>query len=454
MDFFEKFQSHWKQYFAATVTDGARVIVAVSGGADSVVLAHCLDRLGLKLVLAHCNFHLRAESDSDQIFVESFARSIEKKIFVKDFDTLQYAQDNKLGIEEAARELRYDWFAGLAVQNLFDEHAPHAPYPIMVAHHASDNVETVLFHFFRGTGIAGLHGMQPVNGNVFRPLLFATKQEILQYAIAQDLRWMEDISNRDNRYTRNFLRLDVIPELKDHFPTIEKNILENIDRLSAVENIYKERIAEYKSTLLRQRDDGFAVNVSLLRQVPELKTIVWEIVQPCGFTAHQTDEIIKLLDAVSGKYIQSSTHTIIKDRDEIIIVPLVDKEETIIVPDSATVVAVGSYICQITEAGIADFEQGYSDPYQAVLDAGKIRFPLIFRHWKEGDSFVPLGMKNRKNISDFFIDNKVSVAAKQRSWLLESAGKICWIAGMRIDDRYKITDCTKKVITIHFKKNT
>ncbi len=442
--FLQTFRQYWQLHFAALIPSETELIVAVSGGVDSVVLAYVLQHVGFNFTIAHCNFHLRGEeSNRDEQFVLDFSKKIGKHIVCKDFDTIGFAKENKLSIEEAARILRYKWFRQLAEVNKTGENV----LPIFVAHHANDNIETVLMNFFRGCGIAGLHGILPVKDGIFRPLLFAKRNEIVAFALSQNLQWIEDSSNRDEKYTRNFLRNNIIPELKEHFPIVENNILENIARFKDVETIYNNYIESLKKEILQKNEQDYQLDIARLQKQPALSTVVYELFKDFGFSSSQTSEILKLLDAQVGARLESEAYTVWKDRDILIISENRKISEDVIVwneNDNEIELPDGTILFNnIADVGVKN---------TVSLDYEKLHFPLVVRHWREGDCFYPSGMNGKKKLAKFFIDLKIPNPIKQKIWIVCSDEDIVWIVGYRADQRFVSKENTKQKIKLSFRQ--
>ncbi|MBO9573954.1 MAG: tRNA lysidine(34) synthetase TilS, partial [Chitinophagaceae bacterium] len=412
-----------------------KLLLAVSGGVDSVVLCELCKRGGYSFAIAHANFQLRGEeSNENEEFVRGLAEKYGVEIFVRRFETKQYAEENKLSIQVAARELRYKWFNEL-MQKGFDK--------LLTAHHRDDNIETVLMNFFRGSGISGLHGILPIKNKIVRPLLNYSKEEIITFAKENNLTWREDSSNSSDKYSRNYFRQTIIPLVKNIFPEAEQNIAANIERLREVEILYDQAIALYKKKLVEYKGKEIHIPVLKLKKLNPLSTIVYEIVKEYNFTAHQVPDIINLLDAAQGKYVQSATHRIIKNRNWLIISSKAhaDSEIIIIEEGEENIAFAGGSV------SIGYFKNEQKKDNAEYLDASLIKYPLILRKWKQGDYFYPLGMHKKKKVSRFLIDNKVSPTQKENTWVLETDKRICWIVGMRIDDRFKIKENTKNLIS-------
>ncbi len=408
-----------------------KLLVAVSGGVDSIVLCHLLHSLDYDFAIAHCNFSLRGgESDADADFVKELTVKCNCKLYESVFETEAYASEQKQSIQVAARELRYSYFEKIRYENGFDF--------ILTAHHGSDNVETVTMNFFKGTGIRGLKGILPKNGKIIRPLIFATKASLQEYAAQNDLSYREDSSNASDKYSRNFFRNTILPQVEKVFPMVEQNVLSGISRFQEILQVYEESMSKKIEKLEEQNGNEWKVSIAKLKKEKPLSTVVYELFSAYGFTASSTEEIIKLLDAASGKYIQSSTHRILVNRKWLLVSPLQTEDSHF-------------YLLE-TDTKKIDFAAGKLEISQpespvkidknadvALLNAKKIAYPLMLRTWKQGDYFYPLGMQKKKKLSRFFIDQKLSLEEKQNAWVLEDVErKILWVVGMRIDDRFKI----------------
>jgi tRNA(Ile)-lysidine synthase len=324
---------------------------------------------------------------------------------------------------------------------------------LLTAHHANDNIETLLMNFFKGSGIAGLRGMLPKNGKIVRPLLFATREEIFSYLEENQLEFVEDSSNLTDKYTRNYFRHELIPSIQKVFPKVEENLVNNIQRFKEIELLYDQSIGSHKKKLLEKKGNEIHIPVLKLLKTEPLQTIVFEIIKDYSFTAAQTDEVIKILNSESGKYISSSTHKILKNRSWLIISPINTLEsDYIIIDQNHKRIEFQQAILKFRFEANGNLKVT-ADKNIALLDANKITFPLLLRKWKQGDYFYPLGMKKKKKVSKFFIDQKMSITEKENTWILESNKRILWIIGKRIDDRFKITPSTKEILEITFIEN-
>ncbi len=434
-----------------------KLLLAVSGGVDSVVLCELCTQAGYDFVIAHCNFQLRhEESERDENFVRDLAKKYDAEILVKKFDTEKYAEENKMGIQEAARNLRYEWFFSLignkqpAMENKQKDNDCLLPiaYWIVTAHHANDNTETLLINFFKGTGISGLRGILPKHGKIIRPLLFAKKEELIEFAKKNDLNFVEDSSNASDKYTRNYFRNQLIPSIQKVFPQAEDNLLNNLERFRDIELLYEQSIQFHKKKLIEKKGKEIHIPVLKLLKSEPLSTIVYEIIKDFGFTSNQTEEVIKLLDSESGKYIQSHSYRILKNRKWLIITSTdTTIADNILVEEKDKIVEFANGTLKFQKL-TSDNSQLTTDNAVAMLDADEISYPLLLRKWKQGDYFYPLGMKKKKKLSRFFIDLKLSLVEKEKVWVLEMNKKIIWIVGGRIDERFKITSKTKDILKI------
>lgn len=447
MNLLQQFQQHYKQNLSHLFNANTKFILAVSGGIDSVVLVDLFFKTNLNFAIAHCNFMLRnQESLRDEDFVKSLANNYKKDFFVQRFDTENYAQQQKISIQLAARDLRYNWFKQLQTNNNKLQHF------LVTAHHSNDNIETVLLNFFRGTGISGLTGIEPVDmkRKIIRPLLPFKKDDIKQYALQQNLLYVEDSSNATNKYTRNSFRNEIIPLVTKHFTNAEENILNNIYRFRDVETIYNEAIELQKQNLIVQQQNEIHIPILKLQKSNALHTIIYEIIKDYGFTPQQISEVEKLLTAHNGSYIQSSTHKIIHNRQWLIISPIEQAEMGNIVIEPTTKFAQLNGKKLLFDYDIATAENIHTKPQKNIekINADKLEYPLLLRKWKQGDYFYPLGMNKKQKLSKFFINQKLSVIEKENVWVLESNHKIVYVVGYRIDDRYKLTATTKNILQI------
>lgn len=446
-----------------------KLIVAVSGGMDSMLLLHLLEVAEYDYSIAHCNFGLRGEeSDADEKFVRAYAAQKGKHYHIKKFDTEGYATKKKKSIQEAARELRYTWFESL--RQKFDYNW------IITAHHASDSVETMLFNFARGSGLKGLKGISPVNGFVVRPLLFAVKDEITSYVNNEGILYREDSSNQSLKYSRNFIRHQLIPLFQHINPDFEKTAIDNINYLAQARVLIDFFIYKIKEEVIHIIDNQIIINKSKLEAYPSVSTILFEILSEYGFNNTQVEQILTENDRVTkvGSKFFSLSHVLLIDRTSYIIQPIQNKKK-IKKENTPTTLTQKDILDGVVILGIdADMKEVQfnnskmqlkvvdlqdltlsKEKKTAQLDVDALSFPLRLRHWKKGDIYKPLGMKGKsQKLSDFFNQNKISSFDKEKIWILETAqGEICWIVGHRIDDRFKIKESTTRCLRLELSHN-
>lgn len=432
-----------KQYIAdkQLLEPGEKVVVGLSGGADSVALLNILVSLGYKCIAAHCNFHLRgAESDRDAAFVKQICEEGDIELFSVDFDTEDYARAKSISIEMAARDLRYQWFEDLCFRLGVDH--------VAIAHHRDDSVETVLLNLTRGTGIRGLTGIPPKNGRIVRPLLNITRYDILNYLRKNDLTFVEDSTNNEDIYTRNKLRLNVIPFLESINPSVKEAISRTSDHLLQVANIYNEYINSAKAEIVRHNK----IDINRLLTYTEPEAILYEILSAYGFNSATVRQAFDSVSGISGKRFYSDEYMLIKDRDYFIIDRInEDREDDIYyIDDSVMSLSIPvSMKMEVLENDLSfTIEKEKNILY---LDRDKLKYPLILRRWKQGDWFIPFGMTGKKKLSDYFSDNKFSLPDKENAWVLCSGSDIIWLVGHRSDNRYRIINSTKNILKITVK---
>lgn len=450
MDLLESFKNYIKEEHLFHKKEP--LLLAVSGGLDSVALMELCRLAGYHFEIAHCNFGLRGDdSKRDEAFVVRLAAKYHSPIHVKHFDTHTYAAEMNKSIEEAARDLRYEWFHSLLESGDIGE--GKTSY-IVTAHHADDNIETVLMNFFRGTGILGLRGMMPKQGKILRPLLFARRSELDIFAQQHGLKYVTDHTNLENAYTRNYFRNTLIPLVASRFPAAERNVLNNIQRFREVEILYRQSVQIHKSKLIEIKGNEVHIPVLKLQKSGPVSTILYEIIRNYGFTAHQTTDAVDLLASETGKYIQSATHKIIRNRAWLVVVPR-QAGEAALVPIEAgdeQVVYPGGSI-KLERSGRDRFSKT-NDGSVAQVDLELLRFPLLLRKWRQGDYFYPLGMEKKKKLSRFLIDQKRSMPQKENTWVIEQGKKIIWIVGMRIDNRFRVSEATRQIYSMRLLAGT
>ena len=421
-----------------------KVLLAVSGGKDSVLMLHLFKAIGVEIGVAHCNFNLRGEeAQRDEHFVKMLANSLDVPVHITHFDTKKYATENKISTQMAARDLRYHWFEQIRREHKYDF--------IALAQHQNDAVETVLINLVRGTGISGLHGILPKRGKLIRPLLFLTRNEVEVAVGENNIGFVEDSSNLSTNYTRNKLRLQVIPHLKEINPNLEKTFEENITRFAEIERFLAVQVQKLADNLLDKRADGIYISLLDIAALRPQKLLLYELLKPFGFVEKVVDGILQSLASPSGTHFFSASHQAIINRNDLIIAPqnTADHLNQFIHP-STTNICFGDDEIALTFSDELKFEAAAN---KAFVNADKLIFPLVLRNWQNGDKFIPLGMRHLKKVSDFFIDAKVPVHLKHTTPILVNGnGQIIWIAGMRQDNRYKLTATTEKVAIFELKK--
>jgi len=422
------------------------ILLAISGGVDSMVLAELFHRAGYNFAIAHCNFGLRgSESNQDESFVTSIADTYGVKLFVKNFKTREYAGFNKVSVQMAARTLRYEWFDELVQNEGFKA--------VATAHHLDDQIETFFINVLRGTGISGLHGILPNRTRIVHPMMFAFRRQIEEFASDEAIAYREDSSNRSSKYVRNKIRHDLVPLLGEINPEFRKTITATIDRLRETEMLVTNHIEEVREQVEILNDGIVTFKIPGLLKLQPREVYVYELLQPFNFNRSVTDEISAALEEISGKQFFSATHRALKDRDLLMITEL----------GLAGVVPAGEVLIEAKSPDIKKpvhlrFSEMENNSALVIsksgnivmLDASKLSWPLRLRKWKEGDAFVPYGMTNSKKLSDFFIDNKFSIIEKENAWLLISGNEIVWLVGHRIGNSYRITPETKSILKIEW----
>ncbi|MDP2114481.1 MAG: tRNA lysidine(34) synthetase TilS [Bacteroidota bacterium] len=420
-----------------------RILLAVSGGADSMLMLHLFVNNGFPVAVAHCNFGLRGrESDGDEQFVVDYCDQHNIACYTEHFKTSEFALEKGISIEMAARDLRYDWFNQLLDQHGFDF--------LATAHHQDDVIETFLINLSRGSGIKGLSGIQPKSGRIIRPLLFTNRAEILNYCERMNIAYRTDSSNIETVYKRNLIRHQILPLLEDVNPAFRKNALKTIGNLNETGLLFQQRMSEIKEMVYSEDEQGVMIHIEKLLNLSPLRTILFELIRPFGFQAEQTDDIIDSLNKESGRKFFSEDYRLVKDREYLLISTRHQKQRKVFyIEEDYTKISNPVHLSIEKMERTKDFRFS-TLPNVADLDLEKLIFPLILRHWQEGEYFQPLGMTGLKKLSDFFIDEKYSIPEKENAWILASGNQLVWIVGKRLDDRYKITAKTKKIVRIRF----
>ncbi|MDO5608908.1 MAG: tRNA lysidine(34) synthetase TilS [Capnocytophaga sp.] len=428
----ESFRKHIATQFDL---DGKAVLVAISGGLDSVVMSHLLWQAGIRIVLAHCNFSLRgSESDADEDFVKQWSKTLDCPLHCIRFDTKVYAQQRGLNTQLAARELRYEWFEQIRVRT-------DCQY-IATAHHADDVWETFLINLSRGSGLRGLSSIPEHNKLIIRPLLHFSREEIRQYALDNQLQWRDDSSNTSDHYVRNRIRHHVSPLMKEIHPEFWQNFKQTMRFLNQTQQFVIQTTEQLKVGIFEYQDELISIDIPRFRSLQNQDFILHQWLYPYGFT--RLADVRHLLDAETGKFIQSASHRLLKNRNKLIISKININEERFytITEETCIIKTPIKMQLQIVE------EIGFFSSDVIYIDADLLDFPLTIRHRQEGDYFYPFGMKGRKKVSKFFKDEKYSLYDKEAAWLLCNGNDIVWIIGKRHDNRYTASEKTRKILEI------
>ena len=431
----QKFQNHLLNNFQ--FLKGKKLLLATSGGIDSMVMLHLFQQLDFEIAIAHCNFQLRGvESFEDQKFIQDYADANAVPVYITQFDTKAFAEDYKLSTQVAARELRYNWFYELLETEKYDY--------ILTAHHADDNLETFLINLSRGTGLDGITGIPEQNENVVRPLLAFSQQEIEDYAKLNHIKWQEDSSNASDKYVRNKIRHHLVPMLKELNPNFLSSFHKTQNYLQEAQNMVDDAAIMVYQQVAVQEGENISFDLKKLKKLPNYKSYLYQWLNEFGFTAW--DDIYDLVVSQSGKFVFSADYRLLKDRESLILSPLdfsTEKQEYFI-DANQTVVNVP---LNISFSPVADM--AIVSNKTIFVDSDKLQYPLVLRHWEEGDQFQPFGMDGKsKKISKFFKDEKLSLLEKENTWLLCSNDIIVWVVGLRQDERFKIENTTKNILKI------
>jgi tRNA(Ile)-lysidine synthase len=419
-------------------TSTGKVLAAVSGGMDSVLMAHLLKSAGFNFGIAHCNFMLRGpEADSDQEFTRQLAQQLGVSFHTINFDTRQYAGDNKISIQMAARDMRYQWFAQISQSAGYDA--------VALAHHQNDTIETILLNLTRGTGIAGMHGILPKNGPLVRPLLFLTRQEIETLITAEGLKYVEDASNNSVKYARNKIRHQVIPFLKELNPNLEATFENSLRNFRDMEVLLNNRVDDLTKKLLVQQEDEVHIAINDVEKLSPKRLLLFKLLQGYGFIETVVDDLITVMGKHPGRIFESAGFTLLVDRGKLIISPKKERsDDNVAINQSDNSVNYNEYKLTVLHDDSPLIVK--DNPLAVSVDAELLVYPLILRAWQQGDFFYPLGMKTRQKLSDFFIHIKIPLHKKSATPILVNGnGDIIWVGGYRLSERYKVSNNTKKV---------
>ncbi|NNL08545.1 MAG: tRNA lysidine(34) synthetase TilS [Croceitalea sp.] len=432
-----KFQAHINKNFPFLLK--ANLLVACSGGLDSVVLAHLCQKLKVNFALAHCNYRLRAtESDEDQVFVKNLAEKYKCSFHEISFDTKAEVKKSGGSTQMVARELRYTWFEQLAKDHQYEY--------VLTAHHADDNLETFIINLSRGTGIDGLKGIPEVNEHILRPLLPFTRQELLKFAGKEKLKWREDSSNQETKYLRNNIRHHIVPELKKLHSSFDKNFQMTLGHLKESSLLLDAYARILKAKLFKKEGAVIKIKVAQLWELEPLRGHLHLLFNDYRFTAW--DDIENLLTSISGKAVQSKTHLLLKDRDQLLLTEIIEEKKERFYIAQGQDMLLKPLKLQLTTVDALD----EVSEQLIYVDNEKLNYPLLVRKWEKGDYFYPFGMKGSKKLSKYFKDEKLDMIAKKEQWLLCSDNQIVWVIGRRADNRFRVTTATKKIVRIKLLK--
>ncbi len=425
-------------------TASQKILLAVSGGLDSMVMLHLFVEAGYSVSVVHCNFQLRGEdSMKDELFIQSICTANTIPFFYKRFETDIYAAEHSLSIQMAARDLRYSWFTEILEKEGYDF--------IATAHHLNDSLETLLLNLTKGTSLLGLSGIPLKNGKIIRPLLFASHAMIKAYADLHHLKWREDLSNATDDYQRNFIRHQVVPKLKELNPSLEDTLQKSLSKIYGALELLNLGKAEFTKQI-KKSEAGLHIPMQAIIRFKNPGAVLWEIIHTYGFNLEQCVSVITALNGQAGKKFISARYQLTINRGELIISDRFESWDSVTVEKGEESAFLGPFILstEVVENAASRFNQ---DKDEAILDADKLQFPLVWRKWQAGDFFYPMGLNHTKKVSDFLIDNKISLPLKEFVTVLESDGQIIWVVGYRIDNRFKITDQTRSAISFIIKSH-
>lgn len=426
--------------------EGDKILVALSGGLDSMVLLHLLNRLHYTVIASHCNFNIRGEeAAADEALCEETCSELNIPYFARHFETIQYAGEKKISVQMAARELRYSWFNSLLMN--------HGYQHIATGHHKNDQAETILLKLISGKSIESLRGIPVRNNQIIRPLLDCTKEELLLYAKEKDIKWRDDSSNEESKYQRNFLRNEIMPLLHVLNPSIDENLSLFAERMAAWNVLAEEGISHLLATVKEEKGDLTYFDFQRIMDHPAKKMLLWKLLSPYGFEGSVIDDIA-CGEIHSGKKFFSSANTLTFDRNGFFLEKTAPKgdPEVHLVTRNMKSIALTEGTVQMSLITAPLSAELFKEAHSAFLDSSLLTFPLIIRNWKEGDSFYPLGMNHPKKLSDYFIDKKIPVPEKHKKLVVISGGQIVWIIDERIDHRYRITENTVEVLHLNWKR--
>jgi tRNA(Ile)-lysidine synthase len=432
---FQKFKNHIHSNFS--FLQDKKLLVATSGGLDSMVLVHLFQKLNLNFALAHCNFQLRnLESDADEEFVNSYAEQNKIPCFTTKFDTINYSETHKLSTQVAARNLRYNWFNDILIQENFDF--------IITAHHTDDVVETFLIHISRGTGLEGLTGIPSKNGNIIRPMLPFSRKEIENYASENQLQWRDDSSNASDKYVRNKIRHHIVPVFKEINDSFLQSFQNTLVHLNQQQSLVEDAVLLVYEKVVSEENHQIKINISALLQYKNYKAYLYQWLHKYGFTAW--NDVYDLVQSQTGKRIESENYILLKDRDYLLLSQKTTEDFEAVVIHSITEST--NFPLNFSFCNISNISN--QNKNIIFVEESKLQFPLIIRKWNEGDFFYPAGMQGKKKVSKYFKDEKFTLFQKQQAFILESNNKIIWIIGNRADERFKPENINQNIIQITY----
>lgn len=419
-----------------------KILLAVSGGKDSMALLHLFLQHGFNISVAHANFQLRGRaSNDDEKFVVRECKKHNVPLFVRRFDTKAYADEHHVSIQMAARTLRYSWFDELMDTNGFDR--------LATAHHLNDAVETSLLQLTRGAGLDGLHGISVANGKIIRPLLFATRDVIDHYVQKKKIRWREDQSNATDDYPRNFIRHRIIPQLKKLNPSLEESFADSVEKILTTNALANRALEDWRKQHQQKKQGNLWLAIDGFIEFPNPAGLLWLLIREAGFTLHQCQQVFSVEAGAVGRQFFSSSHILTQDRNHFILSPQSVEDQVIVIATDAKEITRSHQSLSIKRRKKFAVRK---DASIAQFDESNLIYPLVWRRWRSGDRFQPLGMTHTKKISDFLVNQKIPRAMKDSITVLESAGKIVWVVGHRLDDRFKVTSASKKILEISLRE--
>lgn len=420
------------------------ILIAVSGGVDSVVLCHLFQQAKFNFGIAHCNFQLRGrDSDEDALFVENLAQQMKVPFYKINFDTTTYVEKNKVSIQVAARELRYKWLEKIRAENNFNF--------IATAHHLDDSLETILYNFTKGCGIRGIHGILSKVNFIIRPLLFTYKKEVLNFAQQHKIQFREDVSNFSDKYSRNKIRLQVIPTLEKINPSLQKTTAKNIQRFKETELLFNYAVVLLQKEITFEKNNQLWIHLKKLVSSPAPQTLLFEILRPFGFNNDQVEQMLNSIGHQAGAVFSSPSHRVLLDRDYFVVKKMESMlYDRILIDDKVTNISFPNGKLSFEKIKNED-DLDFSDQRVGYFNFSKISFPLTMRKWEAGDFFQPFGMHGKgKKVKKFLTDLKLNRFDKDKVWVLESGGEICWVIGLRMDERFRVLGDTEVVFKIEW----